>query len=177
MCDSNNPSVSPSECSDPLTHGFPEAVGVWLHASWSAQVPDHCSPGAQLEGLSRSQSWACSPSLAVVRCISDIRGHLEARTLWWMLPLGVQVFMCMSPPLWCPLVLQEDAASSALLYEAWPRLQPAGPVQGAGPPGGVRSPEGSCCDRGCGSVPGTWQQGRQGLTLDVHLSGVSSGGV
>ena len=94
-----------------------------------------------------------------------------------MLPLGVQVFMCMSPPLECPLVLQEDATSSALPYEAWPKLQPAGPMQGARPPGGIRSPRGSCpVMEAVVLCQGHDQQGRQGLMLDVHLSGIDSGG-
>ena len=85
--------------------------------------------------------------------------------------------MCMSPPLECPLVLQEDATSSALPYEAWPKLQPAGPMQGARPPGGIRSPRGSCpVMEAVVLCQGHDQQGRQGLMLDVHLSGIDSGG-
>lgn len=50
-----------------------------------------------------------------------------------MLPLGVQVFMCMSPPLECPLVLQEGATSSALPMRLGPGYSQQAPCRGPDP--------------------------------------------
>lgn len=72
MCDLNNPLVSPSKCSDPLTRGFPEAVGVRLHASRSAQVheplfPPRLAGGAwQVPGLGLESLVACKQTH--IRC-------------------------------------------------------------------------------------------------------------